>query len=92
MLRNHDVLVSTAGMYGEETCVISIQFTDGRDLEKYVLDRTWGIGSSSELGGCSLGLVDFTPWIFWLRFPIMLASVEGKYLVALEIVSPGHDE
>ena len=56
------------------------------------LDRTWGIGSSSELGGWSLGLVDLTPWIFWLRCPMMLASVEGKYLVELEIVSPGHDE
>ena len=31
---NNYLLVSTAGMGGEATCVISIQFTDRHDLDK----------------------------------------------------------
>ena len=34
VVRNHDLLVSTAGTDREATCVVSIQFTDGNDLEK----------------------------------------------------------
>ena len=56
------------------------------------LDRTWGIGSSVELGGWDFGLVDLTLWRFWTRCPMMVASAEGQYLVALSIVSPGHDD
>ena len=56
------------------------------------LDRTWGIGSSGELGGWGLGLVDHTPWRFWTRCPIMVALTEGKYLVTLARVIVGHDD
>ena len=56
------------------------------------LDRTWGIESSGELGGWGLGLVDLTPWRFWTRCPMIVASAEGQYLVALARVIPGHDE
>ena len=56
-----------------------------------LLDRTWGIGSSGELGGWLLDLVDLTPWRFCTRCPIMVASAEGKYLVVLARVSPGHN-
>ena len=34
MVRDHDVLVSTAGMDGEATRVVSTKVTDGRNLEK----------------------------------------------------------
>ena len=59
---------------------------------KSSLDRHWGIGSSGELGGEGFGLVDLTPWRFWTRCSMMVASAEGKYLVALARVIPGHDE
>ena len=59
---------------------------------KSSLDRTWGIGSSGELGGGGFGLVEITPWIFWTRCPMMVALAEGQYLVALARVIPGHDE
>ena len=54
--------------------------------------RTWVIFSSGELVGWVLGLVDLTPWCFWTRFPMMVSSEDGKYLVALASVSPGHNE
>ena len=91
MVHYHDVLVSTAVMDGEATCVLSIHFTDGHDLE-ILLDRNWGIGPSGELGGGVFGLVDLMPWRFWTRCPMVVASAEGQYLVALARVSPGHDE
>ena len=56
------------------------------------LDRTWGIGSSGELGGWVLGLVDLNHWHFGTRCLMMLALAEGQYLVTLARVSPGHDE
>ena len=40
----------------------------------------------------SLGLVDLTPCLFWTRCPIIVAVVEGQYLVALVSVRPGHEE
>ena len=54
--------------------------------------RIRGIGSSGELIVGGLGLVDMTPWIFWTRCPMIVASAYGQYLVALESVSPFHDE
>ena len=33
VVRDHDVLVSTAGTDGEATCVVSIKFNDGRDSD-----------------------------------------------------------
>ena len=64
----------------------------GVTWRKSPLDWTWGIGSSGELGGWGLGLVDLTPWSFWTRCTMMVASTDGQYLVALARVSPGHDE
>ena len=57
-----------------------------------LLDRNWGIGSSGELGGWGLGLFDLTSWLFWTRCPMMVASAEGQYLVALARVRPGHND
>ena len=64
----------------------------GVTWKKSFLDRTWGIGSSGELVDWGLGLVELTPWRFYTRFSMMVDSAEGKYLVVLAIVSPGHDE
>ena len=72
----------------------------GVTLIKSLLDQTWGMGSSGEmawrgsgeLGGGYLGLVNLTPRSFWTRCPMMVALAEGKYLVALARVGPGHDE
>ena len=52
---------------------------------------TWGIGSSGELFGGVLVLVDLTPWIFGTRCTILVASADEKYLVALASVSLGYD-
>ena len=56
------------------------------------LERIREIGSSGELVFGGLGLVDLTPWLFCTRCPMIVASVDGQFLVALVIVSPGHDE
>ena len=56
------------------------------------LERIRGIGSSGELVVGGFGLVDLTPWRFWTRCPMILASAYGQYSVALASVSPGHDE
>ena len=50
------------------------------------------MGSSGELAVGGLGLVDLTPCCFWTRCPMIVDSADGKYLVALESVSPGHEE
>ena len=42
MLRDHDRLVSTAGMDGEVTRVVIIQFADGSNLEKYFIGLDLG--------------------------------------------------
>ena len=55
-------------------------------------ERIRGIGSSGELVVEGLGLVDLTPWRFWTRCPMVVASAYGQYLVALASVIPGHDE
>ena len=57
-----------------------------------LLDQNWGIGSSGELGGWGLGLIDLTTWSFWTRCTMMVALAEGQYLVELARVSPVHDE
>ena len=59
---------------------------------KRFLDRTWVIGSSGEIVGWGLGLVDLMPWRFCTRCPMMVDLAEGKYLVALANTSLGHDE
>ena len=59
---------------------------------KSFLDETWGIGSSGELGGWGLGLVEITHWRFGARCSMMVALAEGQYLVALARFIPGHDE
>ena len=64
----------------------------GVTWRKIFFDRTWGIGSSGELGGWGFGFVDLTPWRFCTRCPMMVVSAEGQYLVALERVSSDHDE
>ena len=64
----------------------------GVTWRKSSLDRSLGIGSSGEIGGGGFGLVDLMPWRFWTRCPMMVASAEGKYLVALARVSPGRNE
>ena len=64
----------------------------GVTWKKSSLDQNWGIGSSSKLGGGGFGLVDLTPWCCWTRYPVIVAWAEGKYLVALVRVSPGHNE
>ena len=56
------------------------------------LERIQGIGSSGELVVGGLGLVDMTPWRFWMRCHMVVASSYGKYLVALASVNPGHNE
>ena len=56
------------------------------------LERIRGIGSSGELVVGGLGLVDLTTWRFWTRFTMIVASVDGQYLVALESISLGHNE
>ena len=40
----------------------------------------------------SLVFVDLTPCLFWTRCPMIVDVAEGKYLVALASVSPGHEE
>ena len=92
MVRDHDVLVSNAGIDGEANCVISIQFTDGHDLEKELVGSDLGNRLPGKLGGGGFGLVDLTPWRFWTSFPMMVALAEGQYLVAFSKVIPGHDE
>ena len=42
MVHDNDVLVSTAVMDWEATCVVSIQFTDGHDLEKELVESDLG--------------------------------------------------
>ena len=59
---------------------------------KISFDRAWYIGSSVELFGWGLGLVDLTPWRFWKRCPMMVALEDGQHLVALATISPGHDD
>ena len=56
------------------------------------LERIQGIGSSGKLVVGGLGLVDLTPWRFWTRCSIIVASTDRQYLVAMASVSPGHDE
>ena len=53
---------------------------------------TWGIGSSGELFGGVLVLVDLTPWIFGTRCTMVVALAYEQYLVALVSVIPGHYE
>ena len=55
-------------------------------------ERIWGIWSTGVLVGWGLGLVDLKPWHFCTRCPMMVASADGQYLVALASVSPGQDE
>ena len=50
------------------------------------------MGSSFEIVDGVLGLVDLNPWRFWTRFSMIVASVDGQYLVALASVIPVHDE
>ena len=57
-----------------------------------LFERIRGIGSSGELVVGGLGLVDLTPWIFWTKCPMIVAAADGKYLVALAGVSPGHGD
>ena len=54
-------------------------------------ERIWGIGSSGEIVAGGLGLVDLIPWRFGTRCPMIVASEDGQYLVALASVRPGHD-
>ena len=55
-------------------------------------DRTWVIGSSGELVGSGLALVELAPWRFWAIFPMMVALGGGQYLVVLASVSPVHND
>ena len=55
-------------------------------------ERIRGSFLSGELVVGGLGLVDLTPCRFWTRCPMIVAVVEGQYLVALASVSPGHEE
>ena len=64
----------------------------GVTWRKSSLDWTWDIGSSGELGGGGYGLVNLAPWRFWTSCSMVVASAEGKYLVAFAKVSPGHNE
>ena len=50
------------------------------------------MGSSGELVDGGLGLVDLTPWRFWTRCPMMVASAYGQYLVAFASISPCHND
>ena len=57
-----------------------------------LFERIQGIGYSGELVVGGLGLLDPTPLSFWTSCPIMVASVDEKYLVALVSVNPGHND
>ena len=48
--------------------------------------------SSGELVVGGLGLVDLTLCIFWKRCPMIVASEDRQYLVALASMSPGHKD
>ena len=47
-----------------------------------------GGGKTSGAGVGCFGLVDLTFWRCWARWPMIIASESGQYLVALEYVRP----
>ena len=85
---------------GERPVLSVYNLLMGATWRKSSLDLTWGSsssgeiswGGSGELGWGGLGLVDLTPWRFWTRCPMMVALVEGQYLVVLVRVRPGHND
>jgi len=76
---NHHILVTGASPDRKAACDI------GKKLAHWLCHDGDLIGRCGDGVGC-LGFVDLTFWHCWARWPMIVSSESGQYLVALEYV------